>query len=67
MCMKLTNSNGFLTTDVTGRKKGCSDYIFLKKYLKDCSPEIVLHLEQKQNITKYEKIKQNITAIKPAK
>lgn len=30
VCMKLANSNGFSTSDVTG------EYTFLKKYLLDC-------------------------------
>ena len=35
--MKLTNSNGFLVSEVTGGGKSCSEYIFLKKSLKYCS------------------------------
>ena len=42
---ELTNWNGFVTRKVTGGRKSCSEYIFLKKSLKDCSTVINLDLE----------------------
>ena len=44
--MKWKNSNGFLTRqEVTGGRKYYSEYIFLKKSLKDCSTVIILDLK----------------------
>ena len=48
-----------LAREETGGRKSCSDYIFIKKSLKDCWTVIIIDLEKNA--------KQNIAAIKPAK
>ena len=44
---KLTDSNGFLTREVAGGKRGksCSEYIFLKIFPENCLAVIILCLE----------------------
>ena len=39
--MKLTKLNGFLTRQVMGARKSCSEYIFLKKTIKDCPTVLI--------------------------
>ena len=45
--MKLINVNGFLTREVMGGRKSCSEYIFPKKSPQVCSAVIILDLEWK--------------------
>ena len=39
--MKLINSNDYLTTEVLSGRKHFSEYMFLKKFLQDCSNVII--------------------------
>ena len=46
ICMNWKNSNGFLMREVTDKRKRCSEYVFLKDFLKDCLTVIMLDLEK---------------------
>ena len=48
--MKLKNSNDVLMREVTGGRKSCSEYIFLKKTLKDFSTVFVLDVPTKSGV-----------------
>ena len=61
ICVKLTNSNGFLTREVMGERKSCSEYIFLKKI-----PKRLLHCHP-QKVCNTCSSDYNIATVKPTK